>query len=864
MRRELPSGVVTLLFTDVEGSTRLLRELGGDRYAEALHEHRRVLRATFGAHGGVEVDTQGDAFLVAFDRASEAVTAAADAQRALAGGPVRVRMGVHTGEPRVTEEGYVGMDVHRGARLASAGHGGQVLLSAATAGLVDVPTRDLGEHRLKDMTAPERIHQLEIDGARGEFPALTTLDALPNNLPSFVTPLVGRADDLQAVCGVLASHRLVTLTGAGGAGKTRLALQVAAERLETFPDGVWLVDLAPLTDAALVPRVVASAARVPDEPGLSWEDTLARALRTARALLVIDNCEHVIAAVASLVDHVLRSCADVSVLATSREALNVGGELAWRVPSLGVPEQETVEAVESSAAGSLFLERALAVRPDYELGPTDVPAVADICRRLDGLPLALELAAARMRSLSVAELATHLNDRFRILTGGARVALPRQRTLEATVAWSYGMLTETDQTVFDRLSVFAGGFPLAGAEAVAGHDLDPVRVLDAIDDLVDKSLLDVEETAGESRYRLLETMRSYGRTRLDERGETADTRDRHLAWAASYAHETGMQLYGREQLQSFARVEAALDNFRAGMRWAIENDGVPAGALIGASLYLYWLTRNVREGRGWLDRLLDAGPYLPPLEAAALGARSALELLLGDVDAARDSAGRALELTESLDDPRSRAVAESGYARATWGTAPPAELRERLERALELGRAIEDHVVVGLNLLFLSVWEYEHGSLDAARARSEELLGVAEDIGGEHLLAHALECAGVVDVLDDREEGGARIADAIELYRAMQNRNCINHCLTSAALALSRRDDHATAATLLAACAEFRREFGIVVPPYEDVHTARVDEAVVRGMDADRLEAARRRGAAFDTGAALDLAADTLALSSGS
>ena len=448
--RQLPTGTVTFLFTDIEGSTRLLGELGGDGYADALAEHRRVLRDAVAAHAGVEVDTQGDAFFIAFARASDAVSAAAAAQDALAAGPVKARMGIHTGEPVVTDEGYVGMDVHRAARVMAAGHGGQVLISSAARDLLDerFTLRDLGPHRLKDLSAPQHLFQL----GEGEFPPLKTLHQ--TNLPVQPTPLIGRQVELEQASALLRENRLVTLVGPGGSGKTRLALQLAADAVEDFEDGVFWVPLQAVADPKLVETTIAQT--------VGASDGVAEFLRGRKTLLLLDNLEHLLDAAPAL-GELLRETSGVRLLATSREPLKLGGE--QRFPVEPLPDTDAV---------TLFVERARAVDPDF--APS--PAVLEICHRLDGLPLALELAAARVSVLSPEDLLSRLDRSLPLLTRGARDAPERQRTLRGTIEWSYELCSAEEQQLFGRLGIFPGSFALEAAEAVCDAALDTAPVAD--------------------------------------------------------------------------------------------------------------------------------------------------------------------------------------------------------------------------------------------------------------------------------------------------------------------------------------------------------------------------------------------------
>ena len=550
VQRELPTGTVTFLFTDVEGSTRLLVELG-DEYAAALAEHHRMLREAWRDHDGVEVDTQGDAFFVAFSRATDAVAAAAQAQHALTGGPLKVRMGLHTGEPSLGGGGYVGYDVHRAARIAAAAHGGQVLLSQATADLTGADVRDLGLHRLKDLSAAERLFQLGTD----EFPRLKTLHE--TNLPVPATPFLGREHELDQVAMLLRRHevRLVTLTGPGGSGKTRLALQAAAAAADDYDHGVWWVPLSALADPALVATAASQA--------LGSEDELSTAVGDKRLLLVLDNFEHLVDAAADVAE-TIGSCPHLTVLVTSREPLHVDGE--WEVAVDPLREREAVE---------LFVQRAAAVRSEFVANGE----VAEICRRLDCLPLAIELAAARVKALALPALLQRLEQRLPLLAGGSRSAPERQRTLRATIAWSYELLLPAEQATFAQLAVFAGGSTLEAAEEICGADVD------AITSLVDKSLL----RRSDDRYWMLQTIREYARELLEESGEGDAVHRRHaehylacaelaygerfdpsLAWAQRLALENDNLRAALDHLQE--RAPSALPSARRRTRRVLGRD----------------------------------------------------------------------------------------------------------------------------------------------------------------------------------------------------------------------------------------------------------------------------------------------------
>lgn len=655
----LPTGTVTFLFSDIQGSTLLLQKLG-DGYARVLGEHQKLLREAFARHAGTVVDTQGDSFFVAFPRALDAVNAAGDAQRALsrhnwgASADVRVRMGIHTGEPTLTGERYVGIDVHRAARIGSAGHGGQVLVSETTRALVqnDLPAhltlRDLGEHRLKDLRTPKHLYQLVIADLPADFPPLKTLDATPNNLPVQLTNFIGREREIETVKRMLASARLITLTGSGGSGKTRLSLQVAGEVLEQFRDGVWLVELAPLNEPELVAQTIASVLGVREQAGEPILTTLTNYLRDKRLLLILDNCEHLIGACAKMADHLLRACPQLRILASSREALGIAGEMPHRVPSLSLPDPRhlTLDTLTQYEAVRLFIDRVVAWQPTFEVNNRNAPAVAQICARLDGIPLALELAAARIQVLSPEQIARKLDDRFRLLTGGSRTALPRQQTLRAAIDWSYDLLTPPERALLCRLSVFAGGWTLEAAEAVcADETLDPGDILDLLTRLVAKSLVVAQEVLGESRYHMLETVRQYAASRLIALGKESSIRARHLHYFVAWGQVADRKIKSAERPLWTKKIESEIENLRAALEWAIETDD-SQGMMLAASLHRFWLVRGYfAEGRAWLTRLLDKdnGPN-PRVTCQVLNALSSVQTWEGDLDVARAQLERCIAL----------------------------------------------------------------------------------------------------------------------------------------------------------------------------------------------------------------------------
>lgn len=544
-----PQGTVTFLFTILEGSAQLLHDLG-ERYVHVVEEHRRLLRAALQEAGGYEVDAAGDGFFYAFGRAGDAVQAAVAAQRAIVahtwpeGASVRVCIALHTGEATIDAGGYVGLNVHRAARICAVGWGGQILLSQETYALIEydlppgVGARNLGEHRLKDLQRREQIFQVLHPELPADFPPLRSLDTLPNNLPHQLTSFIGREREMAEVKHLLTTTRLLTLTGPGGCGKTRLALQMAADLLEEFANGVWLVELAAVNSPMLVPQAVASIWSLREEPGRPLLATLGDYLKRKQALLLLDNCEHLIGASADLAASLLQTCPNLTILAISWEPLGLAEEVLYRVPPLSLPDlrHPAPEQVMQYEAVRLFVERATDAQPAFKVTDQNAMAVAQVCHRLDGIPLAIELAAARVKVLSVERIAERLDEILRLLTGGRRTAPPRQQTLRATLDWGYDLLSEKEHMLLRRLSVFAGEWTLEAAEAVCvGVGIETVDVPNLLKHSVNRSLVVVEELGGLTRYRLLEMVRQYAQEKLLEAGEADGVRRRHQEWVTAHA-----------------------------------------------------------------------------------------------------------------------------------------------------------------------------------------------------------------------------------------------------------------------------------------------------------------------------------------
>jgi predicted ATPase len=698
--RKLPSGIVTLLFTDIESSTRLLHELG-ERYPEVLAEHRRVLRDAFSRHGGVEVDTQGDAFFVAFTRASGAVAAAGEARDALADGPVRVRIGIHTGEPVVTEEGYVGVDVHRAARIAAAGHGGQVVLSQATRALLDaeLPLRDLGEHRLKDLVEPEWLSQLGYE----DFPPLRSLNN--TNLPAAANPLVGRQRELRELSGLLHGQdvRLVTLTGAGGTGKTRLALEAAAEAVGDYPNGVFFVSLAPISDASLVLPTIAQTLGLKEPPGEQLLETLARDLEPKRILLFLDNFEQVVDA-ASALAKVLERAPALKLLVTSREPLHLAAEREYAV--LPLPDADAI---------ALFRARAADAEP--------IEAVAEICRLLDGLPLALELAAARTKVLPPRKLLDRLGQRLPLLSAKRRDLPERQQTLGATIAWSYDLLSPEEQQLFSRLSVFVGGCTLEAAEEVSDAKLE------TLESLVDKSLL----RQSHERFSMLETIREFAAERLQESREIGAVRCCHAQHFLALAESAAGALRGRDQAPWVTALERETENIRSALRWSVDNGAFEPALRFGIALWAHWLTRGQSgHERALLDKALALGDEAPDaLRAWALLASSELARFAGEFDASIPLKEGALALFRTVPAAERRTpgwvgdpvpdtlddMAVMATAQGRWEDA-----KELLDEALALRHELGERFKTAHTLAAIAFYHQARREWPAAAAALEDAL----------------------------------------------------------------------------------------------------------------------------------------------
>ena len=751
---------LTFLFTDIEGSTNLVRRVGEDLYARMLADHHDIVRRRLASHGGREIGTQGDSFFATFTSTRSCVAAALEIQRALtlhqwpAGEQVKVRMGIHAGEAVETETGLVGYEVHRAARIAAVAHGGQVLLSSAATGLVedslpaDVALRDLGSHRLKDLGRPEVIFQLLADGLDDAFTPLRSLDnpELPNNLPASLNPFIGREAELAEVRQLVLENRLLTLTGAGGSGKTRLALQAAAEMLDGSGDGVWLVELAPIRDPQMVASAFAEAMSLRARGDLSDLDSLVEVLRDQRALLVVDNCEHVVEAVADVVERIGRHCASITVIATSREPLGVRGEEVYRVRSMAVPAAEATRAadLEGVDAADLFVARARSLNRSFALDDVNAALVAAVCRRLDGIPLAIELAAARLSTMSLVDLYDRLDQRFRLLTGGSRNALPRQQTLAATVAWSYDLLSEPEREVLLRLSVFVNGFDLAAAEMVATTpNVDVADVVDILGSLVNKSLVIAEHSSTTLRYHLLETIRQYAAEQLvrtSTPSEIHEIRRGHAEYYRAQSEEAAASLWGGpHQVEWMQKLSEEWDNIHAAFAFFDASAEADQVMRLSAALFLFLMFTRRYEVIPYIESALErdtgGSPLLRGWSLIALG-----ELRWTTRSVERDELANKLIEGEELF-RSAEVVARSigdvellSYSLASLGAiagylgnreAALELLAEAITRAEECG----SESLLGGSKMYLS-WQYPQGERASLLAEIEEHFRRAQDARG--------------------------------------------------------------------------------------------------------------------------------------
>jgi predicted ATPase/class 3 adenylate cyclase/Tfp pilus assembly protein PilF len=820
------SGTVTFLFTDIEDSTRLW-EAQPARMAAVLARHDALCREVVGERGGRVVKTTGDGLYAAFDDPFEALSAAIELQRGIqtlareSDLALKMRCGLHSGAAETRDGDYFGPAVNCAARVMDAAHGGQVLLTQALVDRVEgrrpegADLLHLGRVRLRGVSSPVDVWQVRHPDLRPTFPPLRALDSIPHNLPRHATSFVGRENQIREVIAHFDTTNLLTLTGAGGCGKSRLALQVATNLLESYPDGAWFVELAALADPSLVPHTVATVLSIADEAGVSVADTLVRHLESRTLLLVLDNAEHLLNACAQLVDLVLRRCRDVKLLVSSREGLGVAGEVIYRVPSLTTPDAKagaTPEHLAAFEAVRLFAVRAQAHVAQFAVTPQNATAVASICRRLDGIPLAIELAVARLRSMTVEEVHRRLDHRFRLLSGGSRTALPRQQTLRSLIDWSYDLLNTVEQALFCRFTVFAGGWTLEAAVAVGGGDgIDEWDVLELLTSLVDKNLVVAEDRNGTTRYRLLETLREYGRDRLRESGDEERWRDRHLAYVVTLAEEAVAQLRGADQQAWLDRLETEHDNVRAALSYARTPGAEASGLRLVAALWFFWLLHgHVAEGRSHLFAALSrVRDQDESIIAKALCGAAILAFEQGDYAAARPLCEDALTMQERSGDRAGMASSWNVLASLASIKGDYESARALYERSLAIRRELGDHSGVAGSLSNLGHLTADQADYATARALYEESLAIRRQLGDKKGIATSLTNMGfVIYRLADYRSARMHLEESLAICRQLGDRAGMADSLCYLGYVATEEGAHLSAWALHAESAAIRLELG--------------------------------------------------------
>ncbi|MEE8375766.1 MAG: tetratricopeptide repeat protein [Acidimicrobiia bacterium] len=815
---EYPTGTVTFLFTDVEGSTRLLHELG-ERYSAALDAHSKIIASRVSAADGLVVNTEGDAFFCVFSNAVDAVTAAVGIQRDLfdyvwpTSGVFRVRMGIHTGEGTLGARDYVGVDVHRAARISGAGHGGQILVSAETYALVgrklsrSVSMRDLGEHWLKDLPQAEHLFQIMISGLENDFPALKSESGRQHNLPATLNTFVGRSQELLTISERLSDSRLITLVGPGGTGKTRLAIEVGTKELDRFPDGVWIAQFAAVSDSEGVQHSLAAALRLRERPGTVLVDTISDHLAEKSVLIILDNCEHLLAACAEFADRLLVACPDVRILATSRQALRVPGEVVHQVPGLTVPSVGmSNEDFMASEAVQLFVDRAKQRKGDFSLTVETSASVVQICRRLDGIPLAIELAAARVNVLGVGQIADRLDDRFRLLTTGNAADLPHHRTLRLAMDWSYDLLGADEASLFRRLSVFAGGCSLEAVESVCSTDATPESaVLDLLQSLIEKSLVVIDDHQGTARYRLLETVRVYAGEKLAGSGEKEAASHNHGSYYLHLVEEAEPALQGSgdssSQAEVLDRLELDHGNFRAAMEGLLHTEPDVVGRL-AAALWRYWEVRGyLNEGSEWLKRALEAGEDLAPeVRAKALAGAGKLAWRRGAFEEAEPLFRESLHLWRIVRDRAGEANALHGLARAALNLGDHEEAQSWGKQSLTIQTELKSQQGIATAINTLGEVARFKGDLQQALDRYTESLDIYEEIGDTAAFITVKHNLGYTALgQGDIERAEARFFEAMTIARDLQDHLGIFSMFGGLAAVAVTQGDAERAATLFGA-----------------------------------------------------------------
>ncbi len=825
--QSLPTGTITFLFTDIEGSTRLWEEYP-EQMRSAMMRHDALIESAIQQYAGVVVRPrgEGDSRFAVFRRASDALRAAVAMQTLLIAEPwetppLQVRIALHTGEADLREGDYYGSAVNRCARLRNVAHGGQILLSQITHSLVqdqlppEVGLRDLGEHPLSGLKRPEHIYQVVAAGLPGEFPALKTPESVHNNLPVVLTNFIGREREREEVASLLSQTRLLTITGSGGAGKTRLALQVVEKLLDFYPDGVWYVDLAPLSNTSLLGQHLMNLLGIREEAGNLPEQTFIDSLRNKTLLLLLDNCEHLLPDVAHLVESLLRNAPGLRILTTSRAKLGLPCETVWRIPPLSSPDRKemaTFEQVKQSEAGRLFQDRAAAVCPEFVITRENADAVAQICAHLDGIPLAIELAAARVRVLSVEEILERLNDRFRFLIG-SQTALPRQQTLRSLIDWSYDLLTEKERILMRRLAVFAGSWTLEAAEQIGmGVDLEALEVLDLLTSLIDQSFVYTETLNGHIRYRFLESIQKYSQERLETSQEANEFAQKHASYYLSVAQNSYGKMWGPQQAVWLLRIDEEYDNLRKALTWLTQFPDQKAGLLkMAGSLWRYWEIRgDFSEGRAWLDLALAEKPTEPDYwRANGLGGAGHLARQQGDYGQAKELHEQSLEIFRLIGSKRGAARQLNALGEIARFQGDYSEAMKFHEESLAIRYEIEDKEGIAVSLRQLGVIARDRGQYPYARDLLEESLNLNRELGDKLLIALTLDDLGLVayEMCDDAA-AISRFEEALSLQRELNDRSGSSTSLQNLANVAKEQGDFRRAELLYKECLSLMQELG--------------------------------------------------------
>ena len=895
-----PTGTVTFLFTDIEGSTKLAQQYP-DEMPTLLARHNELLRNAVEAYHGFVFRIVGDSFSVAFHTASHALNAALDAQRLLQNeswtpAPIKVRIGIHTGTAQLEDNsngssysGYATLALTQ--RIMSAGHGGQILLSQSVFDLVqerlpnDVQLIDMGERQLKDVVRLEHIYQLVAPDLQSDFPPLKTLETFKHNLPQQLTSFIGRKREIEEAKKLLTLTRILTFIGPGGTGKTRLSLQVAADQAANFKDGVWLVELAPLTDPSFIISTVASVFKLRETQGTTLHDILLAYLRGKQLLIIFDNCEHLVESCAKISEEFLLTCPNLKLIASSREALGIDGETVYRVPSLSLPqdfqspsERQDTGSLMDYEAPRLFVERATKVEPHFQLTETNASFVTQICHRLDGIPLAIELAAARVKLFTPEQIAARLDDRFKLLTGGSRTALPRQQTLRALIDWSYQTLNETEQRAFRWLAVFSDGWMFEAAESVLGGS----EAIDDLSGLINKSLVIVEEQEGESRYRYLETIRQYAMEKLLEIGEAVNARDRHLAYFMEVSRRAEEKFGTEQRLMLVNRLEMEHDNIRSALGWALESNPESALQMV-CSLAGFWLSRSyMTEGCNWcqaaisrVEALSAAGPNIDRMRAQAYSALAMLSINHGEHHTGQIAARKGAVLARQLDDPlqlaralhflgmsatflgdvtlafdslhKSEALCRKfGYnddlaavlqslAYATLeihGPQSAEQLKSYLEESLALSQGSVDLEAAVRTEGILARLAFFRGNMAEARKHADLMLDLHKEMGDQlSVTGHQTEMAHVARQIGNYKEALALYRETLPEWQKMGHRGAVAHQLECVAFIAKAREQLERAARLLGAAETLRELASSPMTPQERLEYDREVADLRAGMD---------------------------------